>query len=108
MPAYGSHPINNLLPPGGASFIEIDAGTSAPPVVLTPQHIEELAAGRKKLFVLGRVTYRDIFNEVWDYGYVIQFVPVTSIGGQIAWRDVSPSIEHYSFLNKRPDPPNRN
>jgi hypothetical protein len=101
IPTYGSHATNNMLPPGGASFLELDTGATSPPVILTQQHVDELIAGKKKIFVWGRITFRDIFNEVWDYGYVIQFAPIKSGNGQVTWRDISPGIENYTFLTKR-------
>lgn len=102
LPAYGSHPTNVALPPGGASFIELDASTATTPIVLTQQHIDELITGKKKMFVWGRITYKDIFDDVWDYGYIIQFSPVKGTDGNITWRDISPGLAAYVSLIKRP------
>jgi hypothetical protein len=102
VPVYGSHPTNIPVPPGGASFLELDGSVAAKPVVLTQQHIDELIAGQKKFFVWGRITYRDIFDDVWDYGYIVQFAPVRGGEGQITWRDISPGIANYISLVKRP------
>jgi hypothetical protein len=103
-PIYSSHPVNNVVPVSGASFLEIDTGTAATPIVLTQRYMDELMANKKKIFVWGRITYRDIFDDVWDYGYVTQFSPKRGDDGRITWRDISPGIEGYNFLTKRPHP----
>jgi hypothetical protein len=101
-PTYGSHAVNTILPVGGASFLEIDTSTATEPIILTQRHIDELIAGQKRMFVWGRITYRDIFDDVWDYGYVTQFAPKKEQDGRITWRDISPGIENYNFLTRRP------
>jgi hypothetical protein len=100
IPVYQSHPTNIELSPNQAIYMEFDGITTDPPIVLTPGHIAQLIEGKTRLFIWGRLTFRNMFDEVWDYGFIIQCAPIRNASG-VSWRDISPGLPNYSFLRKR-------
>jgi hypothetical protein len=100
-PVYEKHPVRIQLPPGAGIFMEVD-GSTPPGILLTESHIRELEAGQKSMFVWGRITFTDVFGDVWELGYAVKFAPFKTDGRQIAWRDVSADAPNYVFLKKQP------
>lgn len=97
-PVYKPNPVKILIPPNGGH--NMDSNYTEP---LSQAQFDALTNRRAQLLIWGRFTFENVFNEIWDWGYLVQFVPSKDKSGQWIWTDTYPTIPGYTFLTKRPD-----
>jgi hypothetical protein len=98
-PNYIGNTKNIILPPNGGHYINLDFIRNP----LSQPQFDQLTSTQVKLLVWGRLTFKNVFNEIWDYGYLVQFAPSKTDDGKWTWADTYPTIPGYTFLTKRAD-----
>jgi hypothetical protein len=82
--------------------MEADFSVTDPIIVLTQQQIDALIARKQNLYLWGRLSFRNVFDEIWELGWLVQFQPIKADDGKVTWRDIYPATPGYTFLTKRP------
>jgi hypothetical protein len=96
-PIYQSN-ATNISVAGSTNFV-IDLDQPRPPE-LTQEFFELLKAGKIFILVYGRITYRDIFDDVWDVGYAMKHESVKDSSGNMVFRDAIPETPGFTYLKK--------
>ena len=83
---------------GNTNFV-IDLDQPRPPAI-TQEFFELLKAGKVFILVYGRITYRDIFDDVWDVGYAMKYESIKDASGNMVFRDAVPEAPGFTYLKK--------
>lgn len=101
MPKSPNYPSNstNISITGNTNFV-IDLDQPRPPAI-TQELFDQLKAGQMFILVYGKITYRDIFDDVWDLGYAMKYESVKDTSGNMVFRDAVPEVSGFTYLKKR-------
>jgi hypothetical protein len=100
-PTYSIGPYSAIIP-GGGGFTTAVLDNPPPPLINAARYA--LMSERKQfIFIYGRVSYRDTFDDIYDLGYVIRIEAIKATNGSIVFRDAIPSEgAGFTYLTKRP------
>jgi len=100
-PEYRPSPYIAVIP-GGGGFITLNLDNPSPPVINAERY--KLMSDRKQfIFVYGRISYRDTFEDIYDLGYVVRLEAVKADNGTVTFRDALPAEGGpFVYLKKRP------
>jgi hypothetical protein len=91
-------PTSALLYAGG--HIHSDVGGKQ---IISPGRYDLLVRREQFIFVCGRISYRDDFDDIYDLGFVIRIEAITDTEGVVKFVDAAPNDgESYTYLTKRP------
>jgi hypothetical protein len=96
---YGDRPHNAVVPGGGGSVgVTLDNPTPPP---LTEDQFNRITKGEEAIYVYGKLSYRDTFDEIHDLGYAVRIEIIQNTSPPV-FRDTVPRDgASFIYLTKR-------